>query len=73
VPEVVCCRRFLGLVAAALAVDGMMTINLNRGERRVAQLRRLGHRFVLHRLVATGMNLVVHARPRERRQYRRRP
>jgi spermidine synthase len=73
VPEVVCSRRFLGLVAAALAVDGMMTINLNRGERRVAQLRRLGRRFVLHRLVATGMNLVVHARPRERRQYRRRP
>ncbi len=69
VPDLVCSRRFLAQVAAVLAEGGGTAINLNRGERRIAQLRRLGRLFVPQRFVATGMNLVVHARPRRHRRY----
>jgi spermidine synthase len=72
VPDIVCSRRFLGCVADVLERDGLLTINLNRGPRRLSQLRRLALRFAPERLIATGMNLVVHARPHPKRRYRRR-
>lgn len=71
VPDAVCGRRMLGLLAGVLLPSGTLAINLNRGQRRVAQLRRLGRRFIADLLTGTGMNLVVHAHARPRRSYRR--
>jgi spermidine synthase len=62
IPGFVCSRRFLGPVATILAPRGLLTINLNRGPERVAQLRLLMRVFEPERFIATGMNLVVHAR-----------
>ncbi len=67
VPSFVCGRSFLAGVAAVLVPDGLLSINLNRGERRTAQLRRLSRLFLSERLIGTGMNLVVHARAKQRR------
>ncbi|HZU77611.1 MAG TPA: fused MFS/spermidine synthase [Dehalococcoidia bacterium] len=64
VPPFVCRRRFLERVAAVIAAEGLLSINLNRGRGRSVQLRGLARRFTVERVVGVGMNLVVHARPR---------
>lgn len=73
VPGFVVGRRFLRAVSAVLAPGGLLTINFSRGRGHRERLRRLARHFVPERLSATGMNLVVHARPRPLRRYRRLP
>jgi spermidine synthase len=70
VPDLVCSRRFLSDLRRVLTPDGLLAANLNRGPGRAAQIRRLSRVFVPERAVGTGMNLVVHARPRPRRRYK---
>jgi spermidine synthase len=62
IPGFACSRRFLGPIARILQPSGLLTINLNRGPERIAQLRRLQRVFAAERLIGSGMNLVVHAR-----------
>jgi spermidine synthase len=72
VPGWVCSRRFLSLLVGVVRQDGVVTFNLSRGEGHATRLRRIARRFAIERVVATGMNLVVHARPLPERRYQRR-
>jgi spermidine synthase len=71
VPDWVCGRGFLTLLAAIVAKDGVLTVNLSRGAGHEQRLRAIERRFVIERVAAIGMNLAVHARPRPTRHYRR--
>jgi spermidine synthase len=71
VPGFVTSPRFLRSVASVLAPDGVLSVNLSRGRGHRVGLRRLARVFTPERLIATGMNLVVQARPRSARRYRR--
>lgn len=73
VPAWVSARRFLARIAALLEPAGLLTLNLSRGQGHAAHLRRLRRRFAVERLIATGMNLVAHARPLPRRRHVMRP
>ena len=72
VPAWVCSRRFLAVLARVVTPDGLVTFNLSRGEGHALRLRRIARRFAIERVAATGMNLIVHARPLLARRYRRR-
>lgn len=69
IPPWVTARRFLTAIRGVLASGGVLTLNLSRGQGHQAHLRRLGRQFTVERVRATGMNLVVHARPLPRRRY----
>jgi len=68
VPDWVCASRFLRRVAVCLSASGTATFNLSRGRGYRGRLRRLARFFAIERIAARGMNLVVHARVRQRRR-----